>query len=467
MKPSGRTCSVTEPEFGNEKTGWMTPPVIAALLMVVAMFCRVPLKDVLPNKMFVILLGLLIVTAVVWLDASRMRPLEIGAIEILMGLYLLWNLLSLITPHKYPAFDPLTMPISAPRIVMTGTLIPFVMYAIGRYTFDRAAAVRVLLWTIMALAAYSAWVSIASITGPTALVWPRFLVDGSLPPEETWTGRAVGVFNQPVVNGLLLALGVAVAMLLTSRRGGEPTWRRWLASIVGIACGYGIYLTHTRAAWLSGAVVLVTGALLAKGYRAGFIAALGVITAIVAANWTVFTSSDRSAGGVASQSELYDRLNMIQTAIWAFSHEPLAGWGVGRFVLVNTYHHQQWSPDIPWRHGYSINPHQNELGILSELGLIGLALWIAILALLATRLWDAYRTLPDRGLWGTPLALMGVMAFAALICTGWTVDLRYFDFPTAVVFLIVGTTIGWSDRHKRIQATASTRTGKQVAHTNR
>ena len=145
MKPSGRTCSVTEPEFGNEKTGWMTPPVIAALLMVVAMFCRVPLKDVLPNKMFVILLGLLIVTAVVWLDASRMRPLEIGAIEILMGLYLLWNLLSLITPHKYPAFDPLTMPISAPRIVMTGTLIPFVMYAIGRYTFDRAAAVRVLL----------------------------------------------------------------------------------------------------------------------------------------------------------------------------------------------------------------------------------------------------------------------------------------------------------------------------------
>jgi hypothetical protein len=163
----------------------------------------------------------------VWIDTSRTRLIGIGSLEVVMGLYLLWNLISMVTPHKYAAVDPLSSAISAPRIIMTGTLVPFVMYAIGRYTFERAATVRVLLWTIMALAAYSAWVSITPTTGPTKLVWPRFLVDGSLPPEETWIGRAVGVFNQPVVNGLILALGVAVAMLFVSKRGGEPTWRRW------------------------------------------------------------------------------------------------------------------------------------------------------------------------------------------------------------------------------------------------
>lgn len=453
-------------EFGVEKTGWMTPPVVTTLLMLVVMFFHIPLEGVLPNKMFSILLGLVIVTAAVWIDASHTRPLDIGAVEVVMGLYLLWNLLSLASPHQYQALDPLSKEISVPRLIMTGTLIPFIMYAVGRYAFDRVAAVRVLLWTIMALAAYSAWVSIAPITGPTELVWPRFLVDGSLPPDETWIGRAVGVFNQPVVNGLVLALGVAVAMLLVSRRSGEPAWLRWLASFVAIACGIGLYLTHTRVAWLSAAVMLVTGAVLAKGYRTGYIAALGVTATIVAANWSVFTSSDRAAGGVASQAEVHDRLNMIQTAIWAFNEKPLAGWGIGRFAMVNTYHHQQWSPDVPWQRGYSISSHENELGILAELGLIGLALWVAVLTLLAYRLWDAYRTLPDRGLWGKPLALMAVTAFAMLTCTGWTVDLRRFDFPTALVFLLVGTAIGWSDRYKRVQATTSHPTHEQLCQSS-
>ena len=64
------------------------------------------------------------------------------------------------------------------RFIMIGTVIPFVLYVVGRYTFDRAAAVRALLWTILALAAYSAAVSIMQFTGPTDLVWPRYIVDG-------------------------------------------------------------------------------------------------------------------------------------------------------------------------------------------------------------------------------------------------------------------------------------------------
>ena len=73
---------------------------------------------------------------------------------------------------------------SIPRFIMVGTVIPFVMYVVGRYTFDRTAAVRVLLWTILALAAYSAAVSILQFTGPTDWVWPRFIVDGSLAPTR-------------------------------------------------------------------------------------------------------------------------------------------------------------------------------------------------------------------------------------------------------------------------------------------
>ena len=38
------------------------------------------------------------------------------------------------------------------------------------------------------------------------------------------------------------------------------------------------------------------------------------------------------------------------------------------------------------------------------------------------------------------------MALTILVCTGLTVDLRYFDFPILVTFLIAGVAVGWADR---------------------
>jgi O-antigen ligase len=404
---------------------------------------------VLPNNFFVVLIGFVVISTVLWLDHTSSPLRTIGAVEWAFALYIAWNICSMLAPHKYGAGNPLTgESFSVPRFIVTAAVIPFVMFVVGRYTFDRERAVRLLLWTIQLMAAYSAAVSIMKFTGPTGWVWPRFIVDGSrFAEDETWADRAVGVFNQPVVNGMTMALGFAVAMLLASRR-SEPIPLRVLSMLIGVACGFGVYLTHTRAAWLSGAVVLVVGALLAKGYRRGFISGLLIAVGVIALNWSVFTSSDRNAGGVASESELNDRLNLIGTALWAGMEKPIAGWGIQRFQVVNTFHHQQWAPDIPWMHGYGIVSHSNEFGILVELGLIGLALWVAIVALIAYRLWDAYRTLPDGDLCGRPLVIIAVIALAIMLCTGLTVDLRLFDFPTATVFLLVGTAIGWRDRRR-------------------
>jgi O-antigen ligase len=313
----------------------------------------------------------------------------------------------------------------------------------GRVTFNRRAVVGAVMWAILGFAAYSSFVSILQFTGPTQFVWPRYIVDA-----PAWVGRAVGVSNQPVVNGMVLALGIAIAMMLMSLR-GEPKWRKCSAFAIAIACGCGLYLTHTRAAWMSGLAVLVIGAILATGYRRGFVVAIGILTALVAVNWSVFTSSDREAGGIASAGEIDDRLNINQTAIWAATQKPVTGWGLDRFRAVNTYHHQQWAADTPWLNGYGAAAHQNELAILAELGVIGLALWIAVIALVAYRLWVAYRTLPEDGLCGRRLAVTAIMAMAIMIGTGLTVDLRYFDFPLAAVFLICGITIGWSDRYKQ------------------
>lgn len=420
--------------------------------MLVATFLHSALADDLPGGTFAMLMVVVIGATVLWMDVSPARLRGIGAVEWAMALYLMWSVYSVIAPHEYSTVVPLDgLDYPPERFIMTGTVIPFLMYVVGRYAFDRPPAVRVTLWTVLALAAYSAWVSILEFTGPAGWVWPQSIVDGSTPADETWVGRAVGVVEQPVVNGLILVLGFAIAVSLMSRH-GEPAWRRCLLFAVAVACGYGLYLTHTRVAWLSGAVMLVIGALLARGYRTVYVAAIGLVATVVALNWSVFTSTDREAGGVGSQSEVWDRLNMIRTALWAFSQKPIDGWGIGRFRAVNTFHHQQWAPEIPWRNGYGMPSHMNELGILAELGLIGLALWISVLVLIAYRLRDAYRTLPDGDICGKPLAVIAITALATLLCTGFTVDLRFLDFPTATVFLLVGIAVGWCDRHKPAHA---------------
>jgi O-antigen ligase len=433
-------------------------PVFATITLIIAIFLRTATPHVLPIDLFWIAFAGVVAATVLWTDRNPDRPRGMDAIEWAMALYLTWNVYSMITPHEYIAKAAETalgsahlvtfVPMVVWRNILITTLIPLVLYRVGRYVFDRAAVVRALLWTILTLAAYSAAMSIMQFSGPTELVWPRYIVD-----PTNWPGRAAGVFSQPVVNGWLLALGLAIAMLLLTRR-SEPTLRRWFAFVVAIACGYSIYLTHTRAAWLSGAAVLIVGALIARGYRKGFIVAICLVASAIVVNWSVFTSADRKAGGVGEVAEVQDRLNADQTAFWAFTRKPFAGWGIGRFQVVNTYHHQQWAPDVPWIRGYGIVAHGNELAILAELGVIGLALWICVLALIIRRLWTAYRTLPDHDLCGKPLAVTAIMAIAALICTGLTVDLRFFEFPAMIVLLLAGITISWSDRYQRSQTAA-------------
>jgi O-antigen ligase len=316
------------------------------------------------------------------------------------------------------------------------------MFLVGRWVFISRRAIRVLLWSMVSAAAYSAVVSILQFTAP-ALVWPRYIVTHPL-----WEGRANGVFNQPVVNGLVLIVGFLAATLIASHA-AESRLLRGCAAAVAVASAYGVYLTHTRAVWLAFALVVLVGAVAGRGFRSGFVLTLGVMVLAVASNWSIFTSSDRSAGGVGSPSEVEDRLNSIATSIWAFEQKPLTGWGIGRFAAVNTYHHQQYSPEVPWQSGFGIASHFDALGILVELGIIGLTFWIVVLVLIYSRLVRATRQLPVGEMYGRPLGLTALLCLGAQLTTGLTVDLRFFDFSNIIVMLLAGAVIGWQREQAR------------------
>ena len=417
-------------------------PQLTVLYVLIAMFFRLALPSVLTDP-FVLAFAGLIASVGLWLSVRPGALPRLGWLEGLMALYLLWNIFSALAPHRYLATYPLSGDtLSVTRFVLTGTAIPFVAYLVGRTIYRTERGVQVLLWSIVGFGVYSALVSILQFRAPS-LVWPRYIVEDPL-----WPGRANGVFNQPVVNGLVLIAGFVAALIAIKAGARAPHWVKITFGLSAVAMAYGIYLTHTRAIWLCFLVVVLVGLLLAKGLRAAFALTLAVMIVSVAVNWPTFTSSNRSAGGIGSTNEVDDRLNSIATSIWAAEREPITGWGIGRFTAINSFHHQQWSPDVPWLRGLGISSHFNELGILVELGAIGLVLWLAVLALLIARVLRAILTLPPDGPCGRNLGLLAAMLLGTLIVSGLTVDLRFFDFPNALVFLIAGIATGCAERHR-------------------
>jgi O-antigen ligase len=412
-------------------------PTAAILILLFASFLRlaVPVHGLPAEPMVLVLAGLVVSTVLAGLR-GKLR-LHFGALEMAMVAYLLWNIVSAVLPHDYPPVEPSSgAPIVVYRFILTGTVLPFVAYVVGRSALRSERAVRPVLITVVALAGWSALLSIMQFTGPNALVWPRYIVDA-----PNWSDRAVGIFNQPVVNGLVMVAGFVTATFMAQDR-ALARWPRITCALVAVLCVLGIYLTRTRAVWLVFGVGVLVCAVFARGARTGFVVTLTAAALFVGVNWSTFTSSDRAAGGVGSANEVEDRLNTIATSVWAIEQKPLTGWGIARFEEVNTYHHQQWDPTVSYERGYSIPSHENELGIAAELGLPGLAVWLTVLGLMLWQLFVALRKLPVRGLGGRPFGLLALTVLGVWVVCGFTVDLRYFDFANLLVFLLVGAAVG-------------------------
>ncbi|ODU04106.1 MAG: hypothetical protein ABS81_11730 [Pseudonocardia sp. SCN 72-86] len=420
--------------------GGLGNPVLAIVLFLVSQFFRLALTGKFPVDL--LLPAFVGVILAMWLGVAlrRVRIPRFGFVEFAMIAYVLWNFGSAIAPHQYAAVVPaLGQTVPVVRFILIAVVMPFVLYVVARSVVVTEAAIRAVMWLVLGLAAYSVAVSHMQFYGPTALVWPRYIVT-----SPGWEGRAVGVFNQPVVNGLVLILGFCAALFMIS----QVTLRTTKALLVLLAagCGYGVFLTHTRAIWLAYAIILVVGIVLPTRARFAYLLTFAIGALAIATNWSTFISSDRADGGVGSSNEVDDRLNIIQTSLWAIREKPVFGWGISRFFSVNTYHHQQWSPEIPWIRGYGLSSHLNELGIAAELGLPGLALWLLVNVGLMIGIVRAWRRLPVDGATGRGLVLVAGGAYLTLVIAGITVDLRFYDYPITIVMVLLGAITGIADR---------------------
>jgi O-antigen ligase len=412
-------------------------PVAAVLLLIVVSFGReTPIKSV-PGDALLLAVYAVVISSLLAVRRGELRAPHLGIPELLMALYVLWNVGSMLMGHTLPDGG------GTWKFIVKGAVIPLLVYTVGRFVFVSERSVRVLLWTIVALTVYSTINAIGQIHGPKFLVYPKVTIT-----ETGWVDRAVGVFNQPVVNGVLLAVGFLVMLYLASDDRLHH-WVRIALVVAAVGAVYGVQLTKTRSALLALVAVLLLGALFASRWRRFFVVplALGAVAAL--ANLNTLTSSDRDAGGLGSSTEIIDRLNIAATTLRAIGSNPVVGVGVNRFAEYNTDHHISWDPALPWTNGYGLVAHETELGIAAEVGIPGLLLWLAVVVAIVIALVKAYRRLPVGQMYGQKFAFLGVGSIVVWELTAVTVDMRLLDFANILPFLLMGVTVGLAERYTR------------------
>jgi O-antigen ligase len=372
---------------------------------------------------------------------------RLGLTEFLMLCFIILNIASAVIPHTLPAIgeDGKARPLL--DMIMSGAFLPFAGFVLARQILTDERSVRAFLWFLTIFGLYLALTNVVWVLGLKGLVFPQDILDPSNPVHIE---RGRGIFLNAAVTGYALLVGLIAAMHLA--RQPLQRWRPLLLIFAALMV-VGIGLTQTRSAWLAAALVLVFSAVVMKGFRRPYVLIILAILALVAVNWQQFSSSDREQGGVASQNEAEDRLNAAATAIWAIKEEPYFGWGLGTFPAVNSIHHKAWG-DTPWIRGYGIFPHDTQLGIGAELGLIGLGLWLVIIGSMLFTSRRAWKALPRSGLTGRGLVASFWAVAIAYAVTASLIEMRIFTFANAVFFVFGGMCAGLADRHIAAEAAA-------------
>jgi O-antigen ligase len=278
--------------------------------------------------------------------------------------------------------------------------------------------------------------------GAQRLLLQAYVAGGYVSAVATWldfraglavlADRYAGAGFDPNDLGVTLALGIPMAWYLASPAGLDwrHPFRRWLNIVYIPVAVTGVLLTASRSAFLALLPALLVPAFLESRKRGRLAHVL--LTALVVAMAAVYVVPPSSWERVATiENELHGGTLTHRTEIWRgalvlFTRHPVGGTGVGGFETAV-------QPLIGTRYV----AHNAFLGVLSELGLVGLALFSGLLATILAAVWR----LPDRSyrsLWLTLFApwVVGAMALSS-----------QYRKPTWLLFGLA-LAAGWSARYR-------------------
>jgi putative inorganic carbon (hco3(-)) transporter len=305
------------------------------------------------------------------------------------------------------------------------SIVAFILFFVAPFAFREERDRRILLGTLVGLGGYLGVTAVIEETGPRDLLFPSYIDD---PTVGIHFDRSRGPFVEAAGNGLALyacAVAAAIATITWTGRRARGT-----AAIVGALCLVGTLLTMTRAVWIAaiaGTIVALLSTGVTRRYAAPVIALAAVlVVAVFAVSPTLL---DRAEERQNAEKPLWDRYNSNSAALRMIEERPAIGFGWGRYPDESAEYYRQ-GPDYPLSGVRDV--HNVYLANAAELGLIGVALWIAAL-LAGVGSGALTRGPPSLKPWK-----IGLLAVATSYAVAAMTTPLAFTFPTLLLWLWAG-----------------------------
>ena len=278
-------------------------------------------------------------------------------------------------------------------------LLPLGLYWVVRTAKFSQLDLSVISIAIGALAVYLALTGIAEVKQLHALVFPKFIVD---PTFTEFFGRGRGPFLNPVSNGIFQVSGFCCIWFWWPRASQRFRVLIVVASAIVVV---GIYATLTRSVWMTLIVVGGLGMLITtnRSQKGMLIIAgtLGAVLLLPVLGDKVFKfKRDKNVTESQMSESAQLRPLFLTVAMRMFEERPILGCGFGQYAQEKYPFLQDSRTGKPLSKTKVYLQHNVFLAYLTELGLTGLMLLLAMLGVMsrcAMMLWfDRQKTLEQR-----------------------------------------------------------------------
>jgi O-antigen ligase len=318
-------------------------------------------------------------------------------------------------------------------------LMPLGLYWVARQArvFDRGVlAVNVVLG---ALGVYLAATALAEKQGLSWLVFPRYIAS---PEYPEFLGRGRGPLLNPIGTGFFMSVCL-YALWACWARAGRFGKAVIAASAALIAAG--LAATLTRSVWMGAGlgVMVIAAAALPRGWRMPVLGGSLILVAILGATqWERLLAFKRDRGMGAAEAAASVKLRPILARVaWnMFLDRPLFGCGFGHYKDESVNYLADRTTDLPLEAARPYVQHNAFLALLTETGLVGLTLWVAVLALWGRDAWRLWRS--DSPLWARQQGLVLLAVLASYFMNAMFHDVSIIPMFHMLLFFAAGLAAG-------------------------
>lgn len=318
----------------------------------------------------VLLAGLFVVMFIRWTTGKigRINPLLLD-----WGIGLLIAFLSMSFLLNRAGSDLPTSPFFR---LLVSFMTPGFLYLVLRLEKIDGKAVNFVLACFTLLGAYLAITAILETAGIWSLVFPRYIAN---PELGLHFGRARGPALNSVSLGVYLSLCAAAAWLwLPAVR---LRWKPVVLLLISMMV-LGVVLSYTRSTWLglAGAMVVLTAFQFPKPMRLpAFLLICLVGGGLLVAGKDALIGLKREDSANVSAHSVQQRAAFAYVSMKMFQDHPLWGVGYGRYYDKKLPYISDRRQSFELESIRSLHHHNTFLSLLTETGMVGLSLYLAIL----------------------------------------------------------------------------------------